>query len=139
MECIAIVVVVLGIFVAMVVYYYHNMTQAEQRYLASLEQLKRDPHNPDLREQTLQYGRRYAQLVRNTMKAFDEVALMNDINAACARAGSKVKVEQDGDDRRGREERSIDRRLEELERLRRKAAITDDEYRSRRKAILDEI
>ncbi len=57
-------------------------------YQDALHKLKSDPNNPDLREMTLQLGRKYAALMRDSKghSVFDEVALMNDINAACARA-----------------------------------------------------
>lgn len=61
------------------------LERARQAYATSLQQLKQDPNNPDLRQRTLQLGRAYANMVKNP-KIFDEVALMNDINAACAHA-----------------------------------------------------
>ncbi len=73
--------------------------RAKKAYQESLGNLKRDPNNPDLRERTLELGRRYSKLMRNSKgrTTFDEVALMNDINAACARAtigqDSVAKVE----------------------------------------------
>jgi hypothetical protein len=67
------------------------LAQAKKAYFAALERLKRDPHNPDLREEALARGRAYAGVSKGLASAgvtvFDEVALMNDINAACARAG----------------------------------------------------
>jgi len=61
---------------------------AKRNYKTSLEKLKRDPNNPDLREKTLELGRYYSNLMRDRKghTIFDEVALANDINAACARA-----------------------------------------------------
>jgi hypothetical protein len=62
--------------------------KAKAVYDGSLNDLKRDPNNPDLRQRTLLLGRQYAELLRNgdSRTVYDEVALMNDINAACARA-----------------------------------------------------
>ncbi len=59
---------------------------AEKDHLESLNVLKQDPHNPDARERTLAKGRVYATRARSGagVNLFDEVALMNDINAACA-------------------------------------------------------
>lgn len=61
---------------------------AEQSYRAKLQSLRCDPNNPDLREKTLELGRAYSNMMRNNKghTIFDEMALMNDINAACARA-----------------------------------------------------
>lgn len=67
--------------------------KARKAYLASLETLKHDPHNPDLKQATLALGRAYIQaLVNQSMgkaghTSFTELSLMNDINAACAAAG----------------------------------------------------
>jgi hypothetical protein len=56
-----------------------------------------DPRNQDLREQTLLLGRNYAYAVRNQKgrAAFDEGALLNDLNAACGRPGSRITIEDD--------------------------------------------
>jgi hypothetical protein len=61
---------------------------AKTAYQEALKELKSRPNDPDLREKVLQFGRVYAAKVRNEKgtSIFDEVALMNDINAACARA-----------------------------------------------------
>jgi hypothetical protein len=112
-----------------------GLSNAMKRYRDSLERLKRDPHNPDLRETTLVLGRRYASITRGSklVTVFDEVALMNDINAACARAGTQVPASRENS------EADIEARLKKLERLLSQGLITQDEFRSRRQAILDEV
>jgi hypothetical protein len=129
--CVGIVVIALLAAIGQIM----AQNRAKEAYLASLEKLKRDPHNPDLREDTLALGRKYANLARNRrgVALFDEVALMNDINAACARAGSKVKIE--ADHRRP----SVEERLANLDGLWAKRLISEQEYRARREQILDEI
>ncbi len=59
--------------------------RAKEAYQASLAALTSDPRNTALRQATLALGRAYAARVRNGkgVSVFDEVALMNDINAAC--------------------------------------------------------
>ncbi|MBI2441562.1 MAG: SHOCT domain-containing protein [Lentisphaerae bacterium] len=81
---IAIVVIAIAIAVGKV----QAKAKAKKAYKDSLRKLKQDPNNPDLRERTLQLGRHYSQMMRDSKghTLFDEVALMNDINAACARA-----------------------------------------------------
>ena len=61
---------------------------ARARYLASLEALKAKPTDANLKQETLALGRAYSSLTRDQkgQTLFDEVALMNDINAACAAA-----------------------------------------------------
>jgi hypothetical protein len=61
---------------------------ARRNYKTSLEELKQDPNNPDLRGRTLELGRHYSNLMRDSKghTIFDEMALSNDIAAACARA-----------------------------------------------------
>ena len=100
--------------------------QARQVYLDALEMLKRDPQNPDLREQVLALGRHCTQKTNECLQtniggvtSFDEVALMNDINAACAYAGGAAT---------SREEKanpSVEERLVKLDELRAKQLITD--------------
>ena len=63
---------------------------------------------------------------------FDEIALMNDINAACARAESKVATGENA-------KPSIEVRLAKLDELRSRQLITEQEYQSRRMQILEEV
>jgi hypothetical protein len=65
---------------------------------------------------------------------FDEVALMNDINAACAQAGAKHEPSSEK-----ASAGSIEERLGKLSDLRSKNLIDEDEYQSRRRRILDEV
>jgi hypothetical protein len=109
-------------------YQWNARSEAKQAYLESLEKLKRDPQNPDLREQTLALGRAYAL---KGVPGFEEVALMNDINAACARAVKQV-VAQEG-------KPSVEERLAKLDELRARSLITEQEHQSRRKEILEEL
>src|SRR5690348_9095785 len=66
----------------------YNHEEAKKKYLHNLEMLKQDPNNPDLRQATLAMGRYYSNLMRDSKghTTFDELALKNDIDAACARA-----------------------------------------------------
>ena len=61
------------------------LEDARRAYHDSLAYLKAHPTNAEVRQGTLEYGRRYSNLTRNRrgVTIFDEVALMNDINAAC--------------------------------------------------------
>ena len=69
--------------------------EALQAYRNSLASLKSNPRNPDLRQRTLVLGRIYSNLMRDNrgLTVFDEVALINDINASCAGA-SLVQAEK---------------------------------------------
>src|SRR5713101_238931 len=64
------------------------LDKAKHDYQDSLSKLKAVPANADLRQKTLHLGRIYSNLTRKKkgVTLFDEVALMNDINAACAGA-----------------------------------------------------
>jgi hypothetical protein len=65
-----------------------NKKEAWKKYQHSLQALRRNPTNPDSRGETLRLGRAYSKLTRDKKgnSVFDEVALMNDIQAACAAA-----------------------------------------------------
>src|SRR5260370_39002398 len=61
-----------------------SRAKARAAYQASLQALTTDPTNPEIRQRTLELGREYSRLTRNSrgVTIFDEVALSNDINAA---------------------------------------------------------
>jgi hypothetical protein len=88
MSCLTVLLIIAGIILLCVIAVSAEQSKAKKAYQASLRRLKRDPNNPDLREAALRLGRKYSNLLRtyNVKTAFDETALMNDINAACARA-----------------------------------------------------
>ncbi|MEG9490782.1 hypothetical protein [Mannheimia indoligenes] len=104
------------------------LSLAKENYERSLEKLKNDPSNANLKQQTLELGRVYANLTRDSKgtTTVDEVALMNDINAACASATATVQL-------------SIEERLNKLSLLLEKEIITQEEYDLRRKEILENI
>jgi len=105
---------------------------AKENYENSLYELKKDPANADLKQVTLELGRSYSSLTRdnNGVTTVDEVALMNDINAACAAASSINPLSTS---------QSIEDRLNNLSNLLEKGVISQLEYDSRRKEILDSI
>lgn len=111
--------------------------ESREAYQRSLANLKADPRNADLRQQTLALGRAYSTLMRDKkgQTVFDEVALMNDINAACAGASERTLdvhvAPQPVND--------IEARLQKLLSLKERNLIDEDEYSSRRKDILESI
>ena len=109
---------------------------AESAYKRALADLRKDPNNSNKREKALRLGRAYADLVRDDKRTmFDEVAVMNDLNAIQPTAEPKAaKVEKApvATD-------STEQRLAKLDDLKSKGLITEDEYQNRRSAILDQI
>src|SRR5947208_3079834 len=63
-----------------------SVRQAEKYYRSQLGELRQRPTDPDLKTKTLEAGRLYAAATRQgkNVTIFDEVALSNDIQAACA-------------------------------------------------------
>lgn len=110
------------------------LRSAEATYRSSLASLKASPTNADLKEETLRRGRIYSNLTRNRkgVTLYDEVALLNDINAACARAGVPEMPAVSST-------KTIEDRLAQLKQLREKALITDQEYESRRAELIKEV
>ncbi len=106
---------------------------AKSRYKDSLELLKKRPTDPELRLSALKLGREFANLTRSFdgVTVFDEIALMNDINAACASGALTVSSATSTG--------SISQRLDKLAELLELQQITDEEYASRRQKILEEI
>ncbi len=111
-----------------------ELRDAEAVYRASLSSLKESPTNADLKENTLRLGRVYSNLTRNRkgVTIFDEIALMNDINAACARAGVAGPPA-------GGSGKPIEERLAHLRQLKEKSLISEQEYEQRRADILKEV
>lgn len=105
-----------------------KLLQAKQAYLSSLENLKKEPRNADLRQKTLELGRTYSNLTRNSkgVTIYDEMALMNDIGAACAAVTEVPSI-------------STQDRINTLISLREQGIIDEDEFKERKKAILDSI
>lgn len=110
---------------------------ARLAYVESLSKLKEAPTNADLKQRTLQLGREYSNLTRdkkgNTL--FDEVALMNDINAACAAAS----VVATANARTESSVATVEERLQTLVNLKTKGLIDIAEYEKRRSEILGTI
>ena len=109
-----------------------ELNEARTRYRDSFARLKSDPTNPDLKQQTLSLGRAYSNLTRNRkgVTVFDEVALSNDISAACAAASARSASSVSS---------SPEERLNRLAELRQKGLVNEDEYQKRRAHILEEI
>lgn len=110
--------------------------ETKAAYEESLAGLKSNPTSADQWQKTLQLGRAYSGLTRDGqgVTVFDEVALMNDMNAACAGVSSTGKSEPATP-----EKRSIEERLGMLGELKVQGLLDDEEYRSRRQKILDEV
>ena len=107
--------------------------QAKAAYENSLSLLKENPTDAELRQTTLELGRAYSNLTRNGkgVALFDEVALMNDLNAT---AGGTIAVAEASV--RQTPGRPVEERLAELASLRSKGFVDDDEFARRREDIL---
>ena len=136
-----VVVVVIVVGIALWIGYMNAqaLAKAKAAYHGALHALTKDPANAALKQQTLALGRAYANLTRNKkgVAMFDEVAMGNDINAACAaamhtapRAAAKlVRIAQS----------DVEERLATLQNLQAKGMISDAEFHERRNAILSSI
>jgi hypothetical protein len=111
-----------------------QLNAARDAYFDSLRRLKANPTTADLRQGTLQLGRTYSNLTRNKrgVTVYDEVALSNDINAACAGAATLIANKQV-------QSQTIESRLQKLADLKNKGLIDEQEYAARRTRILDEV
>jgi hypothetical protein len=113
---------------------------AEAAYKNSLAKLKDNPTNADLRQETLKLGRVYSNLACNAegVTIFDEVALMNDINAVCGGV-TNITNTPPLPSPTNTASLSLEERLVKLSELRAKGLIDEQEYNTKRKQILDEI
>lgn len=101
-------------------------------YQNSLTLLKSSPANADRKQTALATGRAYSALTRESkgVTLFDEMALMNDIQAATAGASSAPPQSSGA---------TIESRLAQLEGLRTKGLVNEAEYQERRNKILSEV
>lgn len=109
-----------------------RLAEARDAYQSSLANLKHDPTNADLKQRTLALGREYSNLTRDSKGGtlFDEVALSNDINAACAgatRHSSPGNVQ------------SLENRLARLADLQSRGLVSSQEFQEQRSRILQEL
>jgi hypothetical protein len=102
--------------------------EASAAYQESLRRLKSNPADADLRQHTLHLGRTYSNFTRDKkgVTVFDEVALMNDIGAACAGATATVNSRKES------VSSSIEERLAKLTDLKYKGLISEQEYNSKK-------
>jgi hypothetical protein len=136
-------VILIGVAVVMVLAAVGKSTMrksAKEAYDNSLAKLTADPTNAGLRMTTLNLGRTYANLTRDQkgVTVFDEVALMNDINAACGSASLATPTERTPQ-RAASGGPSLQERLKQLEELKRQGLVSDAEYGSKRSQLLAEI
>ena len=111
--------------------------QARLKYQEALNLLKADPSNLSLKQTALELGRYYSNLTRqgSGVTLSDEVALMNDLNAASAGATAKPTFNED----QPANKQSVEERLARLLELKSKGMIDDQEFVEKKKEILDEI
>lgn len=116
-----------------------RLREAEEAYRNSLAKLKTQPTNPDLKQATLALGRAYSNLTRDSkgVSLFDEVALSNDISAACAAA--MVQQIAHAHVPAPSSAATPEFRLTRLADLKSRGLISDDEYSAERRRILSEI
>lgn len=114
-----------------------RIREAEEAYRSSLAKLKKQPTNPDLKQATLALGRVYSNLTRDSkgVSLFDEVALSNDINAACAAAMVPQIVHTPAP----ASAVSLEARLARLADLKARNLVSDEEYAAERRRILSEL
>ena len=115
-----------------------KVQEAYLSYQKSLQELKATPSNPDLKQRALKLGRAYAEISRSfvgdpAITIYDEMSVMNDINAACAAASNPNQA------RNSSVLINIEERLLNLQNLKKRGLIDDSEYDSKRKRILGEI
>ncbi len=81
-------------------------------------------------------GRQFSNLTRNNkgVTVFDEIALSNDINAACAGATVIYQHQKDETGALGTESRLV-----KLTDLKKRGIVTEDEYSRQRQQIIDSL
>ena len=119
------------LFVVAVVISIQRRETTKENYRSALARYRNDPPDQGLRQVALEAGRQYSQSTRNSYgnAYFDEAAIRNDLDVIAEAAPIKAEPLKT----------TIEGRLQTLEGLFTKGFITEDEYQSRRSAILDEV
>jgi hypothetical protein len=109
---------------------------AKGLYEENLNLLKTSPADPQLRQQALASGRRYAERLRNGggVGLFDEVALMNDLNAASA--GANMIATAISPSETTLQKHDVCAKFSQLNQLRESQLISEDEFHSMRAVLL---
>jgi len=111
---------------------FSDASQAYTIYQEALEALKANPTSAELRQRALAVGRAYSALTRQSnITVYDEMAVMNDIQAATGHAAVASASNE--------AQPSLEVRLRQLTELRDKGLITEREWEERRQKILDSI
>lgn len=113
---------------------YKKKADIFKKYQQSLSRLRNNPNDAELKQRTITLGRTYSNLTRNKNGdiAFDEMALMNEINAACANA-QPIQFQN------STTKSTVQERLLQLQQLKEQNLLSDNEYNARRQQILNEI
>lgn len=137
MECL--VIWWLGFFGLLLIYIARERAKkaARERYMEALAHLHAHPTDSGLRTEVLRRGREYSKRARNWrgVTIFDEVALMNDLEAATAGAVVVTSSPQ----AKLPAAPSVEDRLRSLADLQNRGLITEAEYDDRRRRILDDL
>jgi hypothetical protein len=140
--CLVVIVIGTIIFIVNAQAQAKKREEARLAYQASLDKLKAAPTNADLKQNTLALGRIYSNLTRNKsgVTLFDEVALLNDINAATAGATAPgVIAAAPAPVPISAAAPTAETRLSNLSDLKAKGLIDETEYAAKRQKILDEM
>lgn len=112
--------------------------KAKAAYQASLQALTNDPANPELPQRALELGRAYSRITRRSRSVtiFDELALLNDINAAF---GGRMAIAPAKDSYPSTGTLTLEDRLAQLAGVKERGLISDAEYLAKRQKVLDEL
>lgn len=115
-----------------------RVAKAKAAYQASLQALTNDPANPELLQRTLELGRACSRITRRSRSVtiFDELALLNDINAA---SGGRMAIAPSKDSYPSTGTLTMEDRLAQLARVKERGLISDAEYLAKRQKVLDEL
>lgn len=133
-----ILAIIFGFYIYGLILQAQSIESAKCKYLESLAELKLNPTNADIKQETLELGRSYFNLARqgNGRTIFDEVALMNDINAASMSNGGHTDQQPTN---LTASTKGIVERLNTLSQLKEKGLLDNIEYEKRRSEILENI
>ena len=112
--------------------------QIRKNYESAKNKLRQQPSNNQLREKALQDGREYYKSLRNgVLSIYDEQAITNDLAAVAPVSQTNNIVQPNINKADDNSQSDIVAKLEKLKELKDKGIISESEFESKKKELID--
>lgn len=116
------------------------LSNIKENYEFAKKKLRQQPKNNQLREKALQAGREYYKSLRNgVLSIYDEQAITNDLSSIASVSQTDNTVQPSINKADDNSQSDIVSKLEKLKQLKDKGIITESEFESKKKDLLDSL